>query len=339
MADLAVELDALARERDLWGVARVDRGTTTELDVAYGLADARHGIATTTATRFAIASGGKTFTALAVLQLVEAGELALSTPARRLLGADLPLVEPDVTIEHLLSHTSGIGDYLDESLDLDTDAYLMPVGVQHLATTEAFVPLLDGHPTKFAAGTDFAYCNGGYVVLALVAERVSGMPYHDLVEQRVLAPAGMAATAFLRSDELPGDAAVGYLDVDGALRSNVFHLPVRGNGDGGIYSTTGDLARFWPALLGGVIVGADTVAAMLRPRGADPDPPHCRYGLGVWRHPTSEIVFMEGADTGVSFRSLHDPERGLTHTVISNTSDGAWAVSRLLAAHLGTSFA
>ena len=289
-------------------------------------------------TRFATASGNKTLTALAVLQLVAAGRFALTTPARELLGDDLPLIAPDVTVEHLLSHTSGIGDYLDEDLDVEPDGYLLPVGAQHLDTVEAFVPILDGYPTKFPAGSRFAYCNGAFVVLAIIAERVSGMGFHDLVEQRVCAPAGMTRTAFLRTDELPGDTALGYLDVDGVRRTNVFHLPVRGTGDGGIYTTTSDVAGFWPALFAGAIVAPDVVATMVRPHGTEPDPPHRRYGLGIWLHPTSDVVFMEGCDTGVSFRSVHDPTHDVTHTVISNTSDGAWDVSRLLARHLGTSW-
>ena len=131
-----------------------------------------------------------------------------------MLGADLPLIADDVTIEHLLSHTSGIGDYLDEEGDTDLNDYLMPVGVQHLATSEDFVQVLDGFPTKFPAGSVFAYCNGGFAVLAIIAERVAGQPFHELVEQHVCAPAGMTKTAFLRSDELPGDAALGYIDVE-----------------------------------------------------------------------------------------------------------------------------
>ena len=79
----------------------------------------------------------------------------------------------------------------------------------------------------------------------------------------------MTKTAFLRSDELPGDAALGYLDVDGVRRTNVFHLPVRGTGDGGIYTTTADMASFWPALYAGAIVPLDVVAEMTRPRAVE----------------------------------------------------------------------
>ena len=124
-----------------------------------------------------------------------------------------------MTVEHLLAHRSGIGDYLDEEADWEVEDYVMPVPVHELATTEDYLAVLDGHPTKFAPGERFAYCNGGYVVLALIAERASGMPFHELVEQRVCRRAGMTDTAFLRSDELPGRTALGYVEVDGAWRT------------------------------------------------------------------------------------------------------------------------
>jgi CubicO group peptidase (beta-lactamase class C family) len=174
---------------------------------------------------------------------------------------------------------------------------------------------------QFAPDEKFAYCNGGYVVLALIAERVSGVAFHDLVAQRVCEPAEMTDTAFLRSDELPGRAARGYLHATGP-RTNVFHLPVRGNGDGGIYSTVEDVARFWSALFAGKIVPVHWVEEMLRAR-TEPEGGYS-YGLGFWLGPWPAAVALEGMDSGASFRSVHDPERSLTFTVISNTTDGAW---------------
>jgi len=171
------------------------------------------------------------------------------------------------------------------------------------------------------------------VVLALIAERTSGAPFHDLVHQRVCGPAGMGDTAFLRSDELPGRAALGYLRVDG-LRSNVFHLPVRGNGDGGIYSTAADVSSLWNAFFAGRIVSRDWVAEMVRPRSEVPRA-SMRYGLGFWLQASTEVVVLEGSDAGVSFRSVHHPSSATTHTVISNTSEGAWPITRLLDERLG----
>ena len=270
MSSLEQELDALAAEKAFSGVARVDRGDETVLARAYGYANRAWEIPNAVDTRFATASCSKCLTALAVVSLVQDGVLELSTTARSVLGEDLPLVGDEVTVEHLLGHRSGIGDYLDEDTELDLDAYLMPVPVNELAETESFVPVIDGFPAKFAPDERFSYSNGGYVVLALIAERASGVPYHDLVRQRVTEPAGLRDTEFLRSDELPGRTALGYLASDG-LRTNVFHLPVRGTGDGGAYTTAGDVHLLWTSLFAGRIVGTEWVAEMVRPRSEAPE--------------------------------------------------------------------
>jgi CubicO group peptidase (beta-lactamase class C family) len=109
----------------------------------------------------------------------------------------------------------------------------------------------------------------------------------------------------------------------------VFHLPVRGSGDGGIYSTAADLRAFWSALFAGRIVSTGSVHEMMRPRSSLPDE-GLSYGLGFWLFEGSGRVFLEGRDAGVSFRSVHDPRSGATETVISNSSDGAWPLARLL---------
>jgi CubicO group peptidase (beta-lactamase class C family) len=310
-------------------VVRVEDGDKLELTRAYGLAHRGYGIQNEPDTRFAIASGTKGLTALAVVSLIEDGVLDLTTAARSVLGPYLPLIGDEVTIEHLLSHRSGIGDYLDEDDERELSDYLMPVPVHELATTEQYLAVLGGHQAKFAPGERFANCNGGYVVLALIAERASGVPFHDLVQQRVCEPAGMDEPAFLRADELPGRTAVGYLLVDGRWRSNVFHLPVRGNGDGGVYSTAADISALWRALFAGRIVSADWVAEMVRARSDVPSESK-RYGLGFWLSPATDAVILEGYDAGVSFRTTHDPRSAYTHTVISNTSDGAWPLAQYL---------
>ena len=322
MNTLQQSVDAIAAATGFSGVVRVDRGGEIELAKAYGRADRGHGIPNTLDTQFAIASGGKGFTAVTVASLIAEGALELSTTARSVLGADLPLIGDDVTVEHLLAHRSGIGDYLDEGAGHGIDDYVMPVPVHELATTAQYLAVLDGHPAVFAPGERFAYCNSGYVVLALIAERTSGISFHELVRQRVCEPAGVVDTEFLRSDELPGRAALGYLALDGVSRTNVFHLPVRGSGDGGIYSTAADISSFWNAFFAGRIVSTDWVAELVRPRSE-------RYGLGFWL-PSDGVVALEGSDAGVSFRSVHDPVRGITHTVIANESDGAWPIGRLL---------
>ncbi len=322
--DLESSVRSITTEEALSGVVRVDLDGKIAAEVAVGHAHRSLGIEMTTSTRLAIASGNKAFTALVVMSLVEQGDLALDTLVRPILGDDLPLVDDRVTIEHLLAHRSGIGDYLDEDLVEDPDAYLMAVPVHELVTTDDYLPILDGHPTKFAPGEQFAYCNSGYVVLALISERITGRPFHDLVDERVCQQAGMTETAFLRSDSLPGRAALGYLD-DHGLTTNVFHLPVRGSGDGGIYTTAADIHAFWESLLAGRIVLPETVAEMTQRRSDAMD--GLRYGLGFWLGP-GDAISIHGFDTGVGFVSVHDPSRHLTLSVLSNKTRGAWPCSQ-----------
>jgi CubicO group peptidase (beta-lactamase class C family) len=328
-AELEAELDAIAAEADFSGVVRVDEADRIALAKAYGAAHRGYGIANTLDTRFAIASGTKGLTALTVVSLIEDGLLEPSTPARSVLGEDLPLIGDDVTVEHLLAHRSGIGDYLDEEAAPDLESYLMPVPAHELATTEQYLAVLDGHETKFAPDERFAYSNSGYVVLALIAERAAGIPFHELVRRRVCEPAGMADTEFLRSDELPDRTALGYLATPGRSRTNVFHLPVRGSGDGGVYTTVADVSALWRAMFAGRLVSANWAAEMVRPRST-PLSGELRYGLGFWLDPSTHTVVLAGSDAGVSFRSEHDPRSSSTATVISNTSKGAWPIARRL---------
>lgn len=325
-SELGVALDARAVADGMSGLVSIDVDGDPVFVRAYGQADRAHGIPNTPSTRFALASASKGFTAAAVLSLVGDGTLALDTEVRTFLRDDLPLVDDAVTIEHLLGHTSGVGDYIDEENGGEIDDYILPIPVHRLAETEAFVEVVDGFPQAYPPGERFAYNNGGYILLALVAERASGIPFHDLVQTRVFDPAGMTASGFLRLDELPGDAALGYLSDDPAsLRTNVLHLPVRGNGDGGGFSTGADLSRFFRALVDGRIVDADLAAEMARPRSTVEEE-GLRYGLGLYVDLDGPGLLLEGYDAGSSIRTRFDPDTRTTVTVVSNTSEGAWGV-------------
>ncbi|MDT7801947.1 MAG: hypothetical protein QOI78_5380 [Actinomycetota bacterium] len=238
---------------------------------------------------------------LVVVGLIAEGRLSLGTRARDVLGDDLPLIDDAVTVEHLLTHTSGIGDYYDEDAE--------PPSLPLLATSADYLAALDGFPQRSLPGKEFRYHNGAFAVLALLAERIAGRPFADLVRERVCEPAGMTDTAFLRSDALPGRTATGYLE-DG--RTNVFSLPVVGHGDGGSYSSAPDFRKFWSAFLDGRIVPREWVDRMLRPHADG-------YGLGFWL-PWPGAVRLEGGDHGVTFRSTHSG--GVTATLISNDHRG-----------------
>jgi CubicO group peptidase (beta-lactamase class C family) len=318
-------VDDLTVPADFSGVISVDRAGEPSVRQAHGLANRSDGLPNRVDTRFAMASGSKGFVAVAVASLVESGDLRLDTTARSVLGADLPLVADDVTVEHLLAHRSGIGDYLDEDVHEDLTAYPLKQPVHVLDRAEAFLPELDGYPTVFAAGERFKYNNGGFVVLAVILERVGGMPFQDVVDARVFGPAGMTDTAYLRSDELPPNTALGYLHADG-LRTNVLHLPVRGSGDGGAYSTAADISTFWRALFAGTLVSTELVETMVRTH-SEKAWLDMAYGLGFWLRPDGKVQ-LEGSDAGVSFRTVHDRDTATTWTFMSNWTDGAWPVAR-----------
>ena len=323
---------SLAARTAFSGVVRVDLPGEEPYAEAFGDADRRHRIPNAVETRFGIASGTKGLTALTVVSLIVDGALELGTTARSVLGTDLPLIDDGVTVEHLLAHRSGIGDYLDETqLDGKND-HVLTVPVHELASTEDYLKVLHGYPSAFAPGERFAYNNGGYVVLALIAERASGVPFEELVRRRVCEPAGMERTGFLRSDELPGDVAIGYLRPEG-LRTNALHLPLVGSGDGGISTTVADVTRLWDASFGGRIVPEAWVHEMIRPRSHWVEGSK-RYGLGFHVHETRDLIWLEGSDAGVSFYSTRDPSDGTTATMVANVSD-SWDVALLLDDLLG----
>ena len=325
--DWLAALETVAAEASFSGLVGIDRRGLPPIDRAIGLADRRWQMPVTPDSILAIASGAKGFTALTVMSLVTDGTLSLDTTARSLLGADLPLVADDVTVQHLLGHRSGIGDYLDKS-DHEVTDYVLPAPVHRYLHAEDYLPALDGHPTVFAADERFAYNNGGFVLLAILAERAAGVPYHQLVHDRVIAPAGMVDTAFQRSDAPEPRTATGYLEAQG-LRTNQLHIPLRGVGDGGLFTTLADLRSFWAALLAGRIVPPDVLAEMTMPRSEPPDDDR-RYGLGFWLPAGGDAIQLEGYDAGISFLSTCRPSTGAVTTVISNWTDGAWPIVRFL---------
>ncbi|WP_206447883.1 serine hydrolase domain-containing protein [Agrococcus sp. KRD186] len=321
-------LDDAIAEDAFTGVATIDVAGERTLERCEGFRHRALGAPMRADTRIGIASGSKAFTALAILRLVEQGELRLNQPVRELLGADLPLIDDAVTLEQLLDHTSGIGDYLDEEADWEVDDFVLPVPVHTLTTAEAFLPMLEGFPQASAPGERFAYNNGAYLVLAVVLERVTGETYHQAVQRLVLDPAGLSQTGFLPLNALPGDAALGYLHEEGDL-ANTLHLPLLGNGDGGAFTTAADLHRFWLALVDGRIVTRETFEQMARPRHDVPDEEQ-RSGMGLFLHETLPVLMLEGYDAGASFCSWHLPESQTTLSVLGNSSEGGWPVMGVL---------
>lgn len=296
---------------------------------ASGFSDRANGIENRLSTRFGTSSGTKGFTAVGIARLIQQKRVGFDTPAIRLLGDVLGNLDPDITIAHLLGHTSGMGDYLDEESIQDINHIVLAVPVQNLVSPLDYAPLMNATNQQSPPGARFRYSNSGYVALAMIIEIVGGQPYQDFIQEQVFDMAGMTGSGFFRSDQLPADTAIGYIPDDSRWRSNVFHIPVRGGGDGGAYSTIEDMRKFWHCLKSSQLVDRDLVAGLFLPR-QETGEEGLKYGYGFWIDGASRQIILEGYDAGVSFRSATAMNGCDGYTVISNTSSGVWPLVRIL---------
>jgi CubicO group peptidase (beta-lactamase class C family) len=208
---------------------------------AYGLADRARAIPNTVTTRFRIGSMNKMFTAVSVLQLVQAGKISLDDPLGKYLP-DYPNkdVATQVTIRELLTHTGGTGDIFGPEFD----AHRL-----ELRTLDDYVKLYGARGIAFKPGSKWDYSNYGFVLLGVVVEKVSGESYYDYVREHVYVPAGMTSTGSEPESDAVSDRSIGYTKDPGApWKPNTDTLPYRGTSAGGGYSTVGDLASFASAL-------------------------------------------------------------------------------------------
>jgi CubicO group peptidase (beta-lactamase class C family) len=249
--ELGAELDRRAGDDRFSGVVLVARNGVPQFERAVGMAERGHGVPVRIDTKFNLGSINKIFTELVLRQLQAEGRLALDDRLSRHLP-DLPSREiaSQITLQQMLEHRSGLGDFFGERFDATN-----PTAIRALAD---YLPFIVGRPPEFAPGTSQRYSNAGYLLLGLVIEKVTGQSYYDAVRERVFVPAGMVDTASYAGDEIVPNLASGYTRggpgvAAGALRSNVYLRPGRGSSAGGGYSTAPDLLRFEQALRKGTI--------------------------------------------------------------------------------------
>jgi CubicO group peptidase (beta-lactamase class C family) len=280
-------------------------------------------------TRFGIASGCKLFTAIAVCQLVEQGKLSFTDKALDVLqetGLTFPMFSPGITVHQLLTHSSGIPDYFDEEIMEDFAELWKELPMYTLRSLQDFLPLFRELPMKFAPGDRFHYNNAGYIMLGLLVEAVSGMAFHDYVEQYIFRPCGMKHSGYYALDDLPANTAMGYIEHgDGTLTTNIYSIPVKGGADGGAFVTVTDMQLLWDGLLNHRLLNSETTALLLTPHIQEDKEEY--YGYGVWITLQDGEIFkyhLMGSDPGVSFRSAFYPASGVTFAALCNRSRGAY---------------
>lgn len=276
-------------------------------------------------TLFGVASLGKTFTAVAVGRLVEQGKVAWDDPVGRHVKGWLPDdAAAKVTIRQLLTHTSGLGDFLGALRDGDSWRLLDGVSA-HRALVAGSAPA--GSP-----GSDFRYSNSGFLVLGAIVEAVSRRDFYAFVKDEVFARAGMPRSGYPRFDDVVENRAVGYLRPGEAKatdwRTNLSLQGLRGTPAGGAWSTVDDLLAFAESLRAHRLLRKETVDALLAPQVKAPFGGHYGLGFEVDRAPGGGTVFGHaGGFPGVGAVLRVYAPSGFTLVVLSNQSSGTGEVA------------
>lgn len=297
------------------GTVVLARGDEIVFKAVHGEANKDFSVPNRIDTRFNLGSMNKMFTAVAIAQLVERGELSFDDPLAKFLP-EFPDPESaeKIQIKHLLSHTSGLGSYFNEEF--------MNASRARFRTVSDLMTLADDETLKFEPGTSRSYSNTGFLVLGRVIEVVTGQDYFDYIQANVTGPAGMDATACYQLDHVNPNLAVGYHRPDGPgspWRNNLFMHVIRGGPAGGGYSTVGDLVRFAEALRDGTLIGAETFETLASPK---PELGSSEYGYGFAINPDGSVGHG-GGFPGISSDLSFWPDGEWTIAVMSNYSGGA----------------
>lgn len=321
-------LDAFARrmaEADNFsGTVLLARDGRTIFQGAYGLASREYGAANRVDTKISLGSINKMFTTVAILRLVDEGRLSLDDAvATHLPGVLRDDVARRVTIRHLLTHTSGLGDFL-------FTPEMVPLSRARFRTLADYAPRLADDTLDFAPGTDWSYSNTGFLVLGLLLEKVTGRDYHDHVRETIFAPLGMNDTDAYELDRVVPNLATGYdreFGPEGASWRNTWYEQVaRGTSAGGGFSTVGDLLKFAEALRTNRLLKPETTRLML---SAKPDEMSPQYGLGTQVFtPDGRIVGHTGGGPGTASAVEIHLDGGYVAIALSNMNRGGNGITR-----------
>lgn len=296
------------------GVAVVRQG--------FGLAELETGRTVTPTTSFRLASISKQFTATAILLLAQDGQLTIDAPIKTWLPS-LPAIADAITLRHLLSHTSGLLDY-EDLMDSADSRQVHDRDVLRLLESE--------NRTYFVPGSDYRYSNSGYALLALIVERASGLRYADFLRERIFQPLGMNSVAFEDGRNQVQERAYGYSLIDGHWQRTDQSTTSAVLGDGGIYASIDDLARWDAALYDDRLLHQSWRTLAVTPATRTDEPDVDFYGFGWRLH--GDLHWHSGETIGFRNVILRWPSRHLTLVLLTNRNDPEpYALARRIAEH------
>lgn len=286
----------------------------------FGFADLEAGRKVTPTTSFRLASVSKQFTATAILLLAQDGTLSIDDPIRRWLP-ELPVVADAITLRQLLSHTSGLYDYED---------LMDPADSRQVHDRDVLRLLESEDRLYFTPGSSYRYSNSGYALLTLVVERVSGQRYADFLQKRVFAPLGMMSIALEEGRSQVPDRAWGYSWIDGQWQRTDQSTTSAVLGDGGIYASIDDLARWDTALREGRLLGEPWRSLAVAPATPTDEADVDFYGFGWRLH--GDLQWHSGETIGFRNVILRWPACGFSVVLLTNRNDPEpYALARRIA--------
>lgn len=330
--NVSESIEKVINKEEFSGVVYVKDNNSVIFESAYGHSNRVEAQLNTIHTRFGIASGCKLFTAIAICQLVENGKLSFDTRLKDCLGEVFSHFDEDVTIHHLLTHSSGIPDYFDEETMDNYEDLWKQTPMYLLKDLNDFLPLFKNKKMMFRPGERFHYNNAAFIVLGLIVEQHTGLSFTDYIEINVFEKCGMNDSGFFSLDRLPKNTAYGYIDNnDGTWKTNVYSIPIKGGADGGAYITAPDMIKLWEGLLNYRLLSEKYTKLLMTPHiqvkeGID-------YGYGIWINKRNSTIFkyhVMGYDPGVSFHSAFYPENGVKLAVPSNKSSGPYKIMKAI---------
>lgn len=299
-----------------------------------GYADMPNEISNMVETKFASASAGKVFVAVGILQLIEQGSIKFDDTIGLLLDISLHNIDKEITVRQLLNHTSGVPDYFDESVMEEYEELWIDYPNYKIRHNSDLLPLFINKPMMYPRGEKFQYNNSGYVLLAMIIEKVTGMYFDQYLKKNIFDVCGMKSTGYYELDKLPSKCASNYIycaDTND-YRTNIFCVDVKGTGAGGAFITVRDIRNFWTNLLEGNLISKALVSEMLSKQSGDgSDAEEGYYGYGMWiiDNPNGrDLAYFQGCDPGVSFISEYNPNNGIISVLVSNYGDNVWKEMR-----------
>lgn len=311
--DTAAKIDSFVtaemKSRKIPGISlAVLRNGKIEILKSYGFANLEHQVPVKPETIFQSGSMGKQFTAAAIMILVQDGKLSLADKIRKYLP-EMPETWDGITIKHLLTHTSGLGDYPPE------------IDLRRNYTEEQLLEAFKKSPLAFQPGEGWDYSNVGYVVLGILIRKLTGRFHVDFLQQRVFRPLGMTTTRVISEADIVPNRAAGYRLVDGEIKNQEWVAPANNTtADGPLYFSVLDLAKWDAALYTDEPLKQSTLAQVWEPVKLNSGK-RKGYGFGWFTDVIHQrrVVFHGGAWQGFKTCIMRFPDEKLTIVVLANS--------------------